>query len=178
MIRRPPRSTLFPYTTLFRSLHALERAPDGAGGDRAHQRRFPLRAALGSGDGGVGDRDRAACGPCAHLPASNRLRPHRRGSERIEEASVAEVVLKKVGKAFGDINVIRDVDLDIAHGDFVVFVGPSGCGKSTLLRLIAALEDITSGELFIDGAKVNDALPSQRGIAMVFQSYEIGRAHV
>jgi len=86
---------------------------------------------------------------------------------------VAEVVLKKVGKAFGDIIVIRDVDLDIAHGDFVVFVGPSGCGKSTLLRLIAGLEDITSGELFIDGAKVNDALPSQRGIAMVFQSYAL-----
>ena len=86
---------------------------------------------------------------------------------------MAEVVLKKVGKAFGDIIVIRDVDLDIAHGDFVVFVGPSGCGKSTLLRLIAGLEDITSGELFIDGAKVNDALPSQRGIAMVFQSYAL-----
>jgi multiple sugar transport system ATP-binding protein len=86
---------------------------------------------------------------------------------------VAEVVLKKVGKSFGEVKVIRDVDLDIAHGEFVVFVGPSGCGKSTLLRLIAGLEDITSGELFIDKAQVNNALPSQRGIAMVFQSYAL-----
>ena len=72
---------------------------------------------------------------------------------------MADVVLKKVGKSFGEVNVIRDVDLDIAHGEFVVFVGPSGCGKSTLLRLIAGLEDITSGELFIDKAQVNNALP-------------------
>jgi multiple sugar transport system ATP-binding protein len=86
---------------------------------------------------------------------------------------VAQVVLKKVTKAFGSAVVIRDVDLDITHGEFVVFVGPSGCGKSTLLRLIAGLEDITSGDLFIDGARVNDALPSQRGIAMVFQSYAL-----
>jgi len=86
---------------------------------------------------------------------------------------VADVVLKKVGKSFGEVKVIRDVDLDIAHGEFVVFVGPSGCGKSTLLRLIAGLEDITSGELFIDKAQVNNALPSQRGIAMVFQSYAL-----
>jgi multiple sugar transport system ATP-binding protein len=86
---------------------------------------------------------------------------------------VAEVVLKKVSKSFGEVKTIRDVDLDIKHGDFVVFVGPSGCGKSTLLRLIAGLEDITSGDLFIDGVKVNDALPSQRGIAMVFQSYAL-----
>jgi multiple sugar transport system ATP-binding protein len=86
---------------------------------------------------------------------------------------VADVVLKKVAKAFGDTKVIRDVDLDIAHGEFVVFVGPSGCGKSTLLRLIAGLEDITSGELFIDKKQVNNALPSQRGIAMVFQSYAL-----
>jgi len=86
---------------------------------------------------------------------------------------VADVVLKKVSKSFGDLKTIRDVDLDIAHGEFVVFVGPSGCGKSTLLRLIAGLEDITSGELFIDKAQVNNALPSQRGIAMVFQSYAL-----
>jgi multiple sugar transport system ATP-binding protein len=86
---------------------------------------------------------------------------------------VADVVLKKVSKSFGEMKTIKDVDLDIAHGEFVVFVGPSGCGKSTLLRLIAGLEDITSGELFIDKARVNDALPSQRGIAMVFQSYAL-----
>jgi multiple sugar transport system ATP-binding protein len=86
---------------------------------------------------------------------------------------MAQVQLRNVKKAFGATQVIKGVDLDIAHGEFVVFVGPSGCGKSTLLRLIAGLEDITSGDLFIDGARVNSALPSQRGIAMVFQSYAL-----
>jgi multiple sugar transport system ATP-binding protein len=86
---------------------------------------------------------------------------------------VAQVVLRQVSKSFGSVAVIHGVDLDIAHGEFVVFVGPSGCGKSTLLRLIAGLEDVTSGDLFIDGVRVNDALPSQRGIAMVFQSYAL-----
>jgi multiple sugar transport system ATP-binding protein len=86
---------------------------------------------------------------------------------------VAQVELKQVSKSFGAISVIKEVDLDVGHGEFVVFVGPSGCGKSTLLRLIAGLEDITSGELRIDGRRVNDALPSERGIAMVFQSYAL-----
>jgi multiple sugar transport system ATP-binding protein len=86
---------------------------------------------------------------------------------------MAQVQLRNVTKSFGPVHVIKGVDLDIAHREFVVFVGPSGCGKSTLLRLIAGLEDITSGDLFIDGARVNAALPSQRGIAMVFQSYAL-----
>ncbi len=86
---------------------------------------------------------------------------------------MAEVVLRDVKKSFGPVQVIKGVDLDIAHREFVVFVGPSGCGKSTLLRLIAGLEDITSGDLYIDGVRVNSALPSQRGIAMVFQSYAL-----
>ena len=86
---------------------------------------------------------------------------------------MARVELRKVTKAFGDFEVIHGVDLDIAHGEFVVFVGPSGCGKSTLLRLVAGLEDITSGDLLIDGVRMNGALPSQRGIAMVFQSYAL-----
>ncbi len=86
---------------------------------------------------------------------------------------MAQVQLRNVKKAFGAALVIKGVDLDVAHGEFVVFVGPSGCGKSTLLRLIAGLEDITSGDLFIDGVRVNAALPSQRGIAMVFQSYAL-----
>ena len=86
---------------------------------------------------------------------------------------MAQVVLRQVSKSFGRVAVIHGVDLDIAHGEFVVFVGPSGCGKSTLLRLIAGLEDVTSGDLFIDGVRVNDAFPSQRGIAMVFQSYAL-----
>ena len=86
---------------------------------------------------------------------------------------MAQVVLRQVRKAFGEAEVIHGVDLDVAHGEFVVFVGPSGCGKSTLLRMIAGLEDITSGNLFIDGERVNGAHPSRRGIAMVFQSYAL-----
>ncbi|MFL5134328.1 MAG: ATP-binding cassette domain-containing protein, partial [Microvirga sp.] len=83
---------------------------------------------------------------------------------------MADVVLKNVQKSFGRIKVIHGVDLDIRDGEFVVFVGPSGCGKSTLLRLIAGLEDITAGDLFIGGERVNDLVPAKRGIAMVFQS--------
>ncbi len=86
---------------------------------------------------------------------------------------MAEVVLKGVRKAFGRAEIIRGVDLTIGDREFVVFVGPSGCGKSTLLRLIAGLEDITSGDLFMDGARVNDLPPAKRGIAMVFQSYAL-----
>jgi ABC-type sugar transport system ATPase subunit len=86
---------------------------------------------------------------------------------------MAEVNLSSVVKSFGAVHVIKGVDLDIPSGEFVVFVGPSGCGKSTLLRLIAGLEDITSGTLKIDGEVVNDVSPSRRGIAMVFQSYAL-----
>jgi multiple sugar transport system ATP-binding protein len=86
---------------------------------------------------------------------------------------MAEVRLKGVRKAFGEVEVLKDIDLTIADGEFVVFVGPSGCGKSTLLRVIAGLEDVTSGDLFIDGERVNDVPPSERGIAMVFQSYAL-----
>src|SRR5512140_3098367 len=86
---------------------------------------------------------------------------------------MAQVQLRNVKKSFGPVQVIKGVDLDVAHREFVVFGGPPGCGKSTLLRLIAGLEDITSGDLFIDGRRVNAALPSERGIAMVFQSYAL-----
>ena len=86
---------------------------------------------------------------------------------------MAQVVLQQVRKAFGEIEIIKGVDLQINDNEFVVFVGPSGCGKSTLLRLIAGLEDITSGDLLIDGQVVNDLPPAQRGIAMVFQSYAL-----
>ncbi|MBL0371652.1 ATP-binding cassette domain-containing protein [Rhizobium sp. KVB221] len=83
------------------------------------------------------------------------------------------VVLKDIRKSYGAVHVIHGVDLEISKGEFIVFVGPSGCGKSTLLRMIAGLEDITSGEMYIDGDKVNDMPPSRRGIAMVFQSYAL-----
>jgi multiple sugar transport system ATP-binding protein len=86
---------------------------------------------------------------------------------------VAEVRLTNVQKSFGDVQVLRDINLEIRDGEFVVFVGPSGCGKSTLLRVIAGLEDITSGDLFIGNQRVNDVPPSERGIAMVFQSYAL-----
>jgi len=86
---------------------------------------------------------------------------------------MADVKLRSVAKSFGEVSVLRDVNLDIADGEFVVFVGPSGCGKSTLLRMIAGLEDISEGELSIGGARVNDVPPAERGIAMVFQSYAL-----
>lgn len=86
---------------------------------------------------------------------------------------MATVKLRDIRKSYGPVEVIKGVDIDIDDGDFVVFVGPSGCGKSTLLRMIAGLEDITSGTLEIDGDRVNDLEPSKRGIAMVFQSYAI-----
>jgi len=86
---------------------------------------------------------------------------------------MADVILRGIKKSFGGAQVIHGVDLEIRNGEFVVFVGPSGCGKSTLLRLIAGLEDITSGDLFIGGERVNDLPPAKRGIAMVFQSYAL-----
>lgn len=86
---------------------------------------------------------------------------------------MAEVSLNQVRKSFGNVEVIKGVDLEIEDGEFVVFVGPSGCGKSTLLRMIAGLEDITSGTLKIGGRVVNDVQPKDRGIAMVFQTYAI-----
>ena len=86
---------------------------------------------------------------------------------------MADVVLKDIRKSFGAVEVIKGVDLTIKHGEFCVFVGPSGCGKSTLLRLIAGLEDVTSGVIEIGGRDVSNAEPSERGIAMVFQSYAL-----
>lgn len=86
---------------------------------------------------------------------------------------MANLQLKNVKKSFGAVQVIKGVDLEIKSGEFMVFVGPSGCGKSTLLRLIAGLEDITSGTLSFDGVVVNALAPSKRGIAMVFQSYAL-----
>ena len=86
---------------------------------------------------------------------------------------MASIELEGLRKRYGSVDVIRGVDIDVAGGEFVVFVGPSGCGKSTLLRMIAGLEDITAGELRIAGRRVNDVQPKDRGVAMVFQSYAI-----
>ncbi|MBK5400946.1 sn-glycerol-3-phosphate ABC transporter ATP-binding protein UgpC [Pseudomonas sp. TH39(2020)] len=81
--------------------------------------------------------------------------------------------LDNVNKQLGGMRILRDVSLEIAAGEFVVFVGPSGCGKSTLLRLIAGLDSICGGELLIDGRRVNDLEPRERGVGMVFQSYAL-----
>ncbi|MDG4826683.1 sn-glycerol-3-phosphate ABC transporter ATP-binding protein UgpC [Asanoa sp. WMMD1127] len=87
---------------------------------------------------------------------------------------MADIVLDKVTKAFPDGTLaVQEFNLEIADGEFVILVGPSGCGKSTTLNMIAGLEDITSGELRIDGQKVNDKAPRDRDIAMVFQSYAL-----
>ena len=86
---------------------------------------------------------------------------------------MGRIKLNQVQKKFGDVEVIPPLDLEIEEGEFVVFVGPSGCGKSTLLRLIAGLEDTTSGNISIDGKDATDLPPAKRGLAMVFQSYAL-----
>ncbi|MBL4808052.1 MAG: ABC transporter ATP-binding protein [Rhodobacteraceae bacterium] len=86
---------------------------------------------------------------------------------------MGRIVLEKVSKKFGTVEVIPPLDLTIEDGEFTVFVGPSGCGKSTLLRLIAGLEDITSGVVHIDGKDATSVSPAKRGLAMVFQSYAL-----
>ncbi|MBO6716322.1 MAG: sn-glycerol-3-phosphate ABC transporter ATP-binding protein UgpC [Rhizobiaceae bacterium] len=86
---------------------------------------------------------------------------------------MATLKLEEIRKSFGSIEVIKGVDLDVDEGELIVFVGPSGCGKSTLLRIIAGLEDTTSGTIWIDSEACNDKAPKERGIAMVFQSYAL-----
>lgn len=86
---------------------------------------------------------------------------------------MSTVALRDIRKRYTDAEVIKGVDLDINDREFVVFVGPSGCGKSTLLRMIAGLEEISSGDLMIDGDRVNDVPPDKRGLAMVFQTYAL-----
>ncbi len=83
------------------------------------------------------------------------------------------LTLSQVTKSFGKTDVIKGVDLSVDDGEFCVFVGPSGCGKSTLLRMIAGLEDVTSGDVAVDGVRINDLAPARREIAMVFQSYAL-----
>jgi multiple sugar transport system ATP-binding protein len=86
---------------------------------------------------------------------------------------MGQITLQNVQKAFGPVHVIKGANLDIVDGSFVVFVGPSGCGKTTLLRLIAGLEDVTDGKIFIDGKNVVAVPPAKRGLSMVFQSYAL-----
>jgi multiple sugar transport system ATP-binding protein len=86
---------------------------------------------------------------------------------------MGQVSLRGIRKRYGQVDVIRGIDLEVEDGEFMVFVGPSGCGKSTTLRMIAGLEEITEGELLIDGQRANDVRPAHRGAAMVFQSYAL-----
>ena len=86
---------------------------------------------------------------------------------------MGEIVFKNIGKSFGNVKVIENLNLTIRDGEFTVLVGASGCGKTTLLRMIAGIGSATSGELFIDGEEISDVPPGKRGIAMVFQNYAI-----
>ena len=86
---------------------------------------------------------------------------------------MGQVSLRGIKKSYGAVDVIKGIDLDVQDGEFLVFVGPSGCGKSTTLRMIAGLESISAGELRIDGQRANELRPSERGAAMVFQSYAL-----
>ena len=86
---------------------------------------------------------------------------------------MADIALRHIQKSYGRVPVIRDVDLQVADGEFCVLVGPSGCGKSTLLRMVAGLVDISGGDLLIGGRRMNDTPPARRGVAMVFQSYAL-----
>jgi multiple sugar transport system ATP-binding protein len=86
---------------------------------------------------------------------------------------MGQVTLRDVRKRYADTEVIRGIDLQVEDGEFMVFVGPSGCGKTTTLRMIAGLEEISSGDLLLDGVRANDLRPADRGAAMVFQSYAL-----
>ena len=86
---------------------------------------------------------------------------------------MAAISLRGIEKRYGDVVVVKRLDLEIADGELVVLVGPSGCGKSTTLRMIAGLESVSAGDLLIDGARVNDLAPGDRDLAMVFQSYAL-----
>ena len=86
---------------------------------------------------------------------------------------MARVLLKNLNKKFDDTHAVKDVNLEIRDREFVVLVGPSGCGKTTTLRMVAGLEEISSGEISIDGRVVNDLPPMDRDIAMVFQNYAL-----
>ena len=86
---------------------------------------------------------------------------------------MAHVSLRKLVKRFDDTEAVRGIDLDIADKEFVVLVGPSGCGKTTTLRMIAGLEEVSAGEISVDGEVVNDVPPKDRDMAMVFQNYAL-----
>ena len=87
--------------------------------------------------------------------------------------NMGHIQLNNICKSFGTTEVLKNIDLEIQDGEFLILIGPSGCGKSTLMNLIAGLEDLTSGEIVIGGSDVSDKSPKDRDIAMVFQSYAL-----
>ena len=86
---------------------------------------------------------------------------------------MGKLVLENLSRRFGAVEAVKDVSLAIGDGEFVVFLGPSGCGKTTTLRMIAGLEEISAGNIYLDGRRLNDVLPADRNIAMVFQNYAL-----
>src|ERR1700693_3117078 len=126
---------------------------------------------MGNADGRRAGRRRA---PARDLRVPHGLlhcRPHLGRHEGL--TNMAEVALRNVVKRFDNVEVVRSINLDIPDNEFVVLVGPSGCGKSTTLRMIAGLEEVTSGDISIGGEVVNDRPPKDRDIAMVFQNYAL-----
>src|SRR5262252_6356987 len=125
---------------------------------------------MGDAHGRRPGRRRAAAD---HLRLSNGLLHRRAHGRRYQGLTMADVLLRNVVKCFDEVEALRSIDLDIRSSELVVLVGPSGCGKSTTLRMIAGLEEITAGEIYIDGELVNDLPPKDRDIAMVFQNYAL-----
>src|SRR5499426_89354 len=103
------------------------------------------------------------------LAGQNRHSP----SKDREEEAMAQVVLKDLNRKFDEVHAVKDLNLQVHDKEFIVLVGPSGCGKSTTLRMVAGLEDITSGEIYIGDQLVNDLPPKKRDIAIVFQNYAL-----
>src|SRR5580692_456412 len=129
---------------------------------------------MGDADGGRADGGGASPGDLRVPDGLLHRGPDRGRNQRlIKGSSMAEVSLRNVVKRFDGADVVRNISLDIPDNEFVVLVGPSGCGKSTTLRMIAGLEEITSGDIYIGGEIVNDLPPKDRDIAMVFQNYAL-----
>src|SRR5262249_14234484 len=153
-------------------LHPLARPTRAAGGHR-HVADQGRRVKLGSDHARGAPRRRPAAD---HLRLSHGLlhrRAHRRRHQGLEVLAMAQVSLRKLCKRFDDTEAVRGIDLDIADKEFVVLVGPSGCGKTTTLRMIAGLEEVSAGEIAVDGEVVNDVPPKDRDMAMVFQNYAL-----
>ena len=156
----------------------LDAEPFDAGGGAAHGIHRILFEPRGPVLGqAVGRLDARHCPDhhprMVHAAAARPRTDLRRRQVARDQRSWARSRSQGVRKSFGPVNIIKDANLDIEDGSFVVFVGPSGCGKTTLLRLIAGLEDVTGGQILIDGKNVVDVPPAKRGLSMVFQSYAL-----